>query len=633
MTLLTPAVPSPRREPPYSLVGLIVALLIWAGLVVYGVILATTGWPRLQLMPMIGALDNCLLAPHPAATVRPCGDKPDSAGRLIEATLQALGPQFSRDGQYEVGYALNVPLLRMFQRDPSGQWRVDTAAARRVAKTIDDLKRPVLLYFFSTHFAVGGELEAELGKDVKNLAMTQMGPLPKDQYYDLDIYPWSVARVDNSLTQYRIEAMQEVLNEVCKLNAESLRRVKGVTVLGEVHQLFPGFESGMGFASEYKVTDYSDVSRAGFQTYLQNKFGTINALNQALTSDYQQFEEVPPPSLDIRKDKLSRYHDHVDAYAAGVLPISGWLHVDDGRQDSNWVHVFVNGHAVARVPARFGRQDVLASIPALGTADVGWRHDIDFSQFAPGLYRIDLALERGNVPLRHLAARTVGVIDRTQSAPQPMPGFNTSLALEAPTQDTKFWVDTPSDHLSLYFNPLVPLWHEFRGKQVTAYLQHVSGPVKQSCLGKGPVYTHQIVPFVNPGWDASRFAIDDSLKPNRDLALGISLYGEPIYGSSALDWLRSRTNPVFQTYGLRPKFQPYGVTEFHPLKPMDVASLDASLQMHRQAGARFVSFFAEPRWDGKRFEPGMNLFSLDPDNPKFGSDVLYGSFAKLLKQP
>lgn len=624
MTLPAPANEATHRQFPFSSWGEAIAFLIWAVLFGIGLKVGTTGWPRLQLLPMIGALDNCLFAPSPHASVRPCGENPDSAARLIESTLQSLGPQLSRNGQYEVGYALNVPLLRMFQPDALGQWRVDTAAARRVAKTIDDLQRPVVLYFFSTHFAVGGELEAELSQDANNLARTQTGPLSKDKYYNLDIYPWSVARVDNTLTKFRMEAMQAVLNEVCKLNFTSRSRVAGVTVLGEVHQLFPGFESGMGFASDYRITDYSDVSRASFQAYLKKKFGNIDALNQVLTSDYLHFEEIRPPALDIRKDKLVRYHDHVDAYAAGVLPVSGWAHVEDGHQDANWVHVYVNGRAVARVPAKFGRQDVLAAVPELGTADVGWRHDIDFSRYAPGLYRIDVALERGKNPLTHLATRTVGVVDRNQSAPQPTPGFDSVLVLEPAKQNTKYWVDTPQDFLSLYFNPLVPLWHEFRAKQVTAYLNHVADPVKRSCLGKGPIYTHQIVPFVNPGWDASRFAIEDSLKPNSGLALGISLYGEPIYGSSALDWLHQRSHK---------KARGYGITEFHPLRPMGADRLGAALHLHRQAGARFVSFFAEPRWDGKRFEPGMNLFSLDPDNPKFGSDVLYNSFATLLKQP
>jgi hypothetical protein len=35
---------------------------------------------------------------------------------------------------------------------------------------------------------------------------------------------------------------------------------------------------------------------------------------------------------------------------------------------------------------------VLAAKPEFGRANVGWRHDLDFSQWPPGIHRIDLGL-------------------------------------------------------------------------------------------------------------------------------------------------------------------------------------------------------------------------------------------------
>lgn len=596
----------------------------WALLSVFGFWQFNISWPHLQLMPMIGALDNCLLAKDSAASIKPCGGKPDTAERLIEFTLQALGPRTSQDGLFQVGYTLNVPLLRMFKKDDQGQWQFDVAAAKRIAQTIEGIDRPVVLYLFSTHFEVGGGLELELFGDPSNLAQTPDGPLPVDKYYHLKIFPWSVSRVDNSLTHYRKQAVDAVLSEVCKLSPLARTRVTGVTVLGEVHQLFPGFESGMGFASAYRVTDYSEVSKAGFHAFLAEQFGNVRVLNTVLAADYLRFEDVQPPSLDIRKDKLTRFHDHIDAYAAGVLPVSGWVHVEDGKTETNWIRVYLNGQEVGRVSARYGRQDVLAAKPELGTADVGWRHDIDFSDFSPGLYEIDVVLERGALPLKHLASRTVAVVDRAQNKPVSATGTAVLPNWGKPGPDTSYFVDTPGNLLSVYFNPLVPLWHQFRERQVTQYLNHVAEVAKKSCLGAERVFAHQIVPFVNPSWDSSRFAIADSLKPDSGLALGISLYGEPIYGDSALPWIKQRAYPK--------KYAPYGLTEFHPLKAMDANELREVLLMHRKSGARFVSFFAEPRWEGERIEEGMNLFSLDPENEKFASDVLYRSFSTLLKQ-
>lgn len=584
---------------------------------------------KMLLAPMIGALDNCLFSKESSHSKVACRGQAQSAVHLIDSTLQHLGPAQSPSGKYELGYTLNVPLLRLFQRTNQGQWQIDQSAVGRMAATIQDVDRPVVLYLFSTHFGVGGEMEAHLAADPANLAHTPKGPLPKDKYYDVNIFPWSVASTDNELTQRRSQAMKAVLDAVCALPGAARQRVKAVTVLGEVHQLFPRFETGMGFESEYLITDYSPASVNAFRRELATQFGHINRLNAFLQSDYPDFSAVDPPSLDIRKDTLSRFHEHIDAYAWGRLPVSGWVRVKGVPGSSNWVHVYLNGKWVSRVPARLGRQDVLAAKPELGTADVGWRHDIDFSGLAPGIYKVDMALESAGKPLMHLGQRAFGVIDRKQSAPS-LTAQHLLPALEVPDADVQYFVDAPQDQLSVYFNPLVPLWHDFRARQVTAYLKHVGQVVKDSCLAD-KAHTHQILPFTNPGWDVTRFAIGDSLLDGHGLKMGVSLYGEPVYGTSFLDWLTGFA-PVDGVASRRGLPREYGVTEFHPLKAMSESELREALERHRAHGAHFVSFFMEPRWKGELIEPGMNLFSLDPSNRQAGSDGTYASFATLIRR-
>jgi len=601
-----------------------VALLI--ALFVYGV------WQmqrssKLYLMPMIGALDNCLFAKSPELSWQGCKGSRKSAATLIESTLQSLGPAVSQDGHIEVGYALNVPLLRLFIRQQNGEWEIDQEAVKRVAQTIGDSARPMVLYLFSTHFGVDTPMETHLAQSSDNLAWTQNGPLPKDKYYNVTIYPWSLARTDNELSLRREQAMAAVLDKVCGLPWSARQRVRAVSILGELHQLYPRFESGMGFDSAYEVTDYSPASVEGFRRYVENRFGNIAALNDAVGADYPDFDAVLPPRLDIRKDRLTRFQDHIDAYANGKLPVSGWLSVKGARAQDNWVHVYVNGRFVARTPARFGRQDVLAARPDLGTADVGWRHDLDFSGYEPGLYQIDLALESGGKALQYLGRRTVGVIDRTQAAPPVLP-IQALPSMSKVDGQTEYFIDSPPDQLSVYFNPLVPVWHTYREHQVTEYLMHMAQVARSSCFGD-VVYTHQIVPFTNPGWDATRFAIEDSLLPHKGISLGISLYGEPIYGDSVLNWLRGPSVERASALWTKPS-RPYAITEFHPLKPMTRAEIRDALDRHWHQGVQFVSFFMEPRWQGERFEPGKNLFSIDPDNHQFGSNVLYESFSQLI---
>ena len=180
-------------------------------------------------------------------------------------------------------------------------------------------------------------------------------------------------------------------------------------------------------------------------------------------------------------------------------------------------------------------------------------------------------------------------------------------------------IDLPADQSSYYHNPLVPLWHAFRGQQVADYLQFFEGVVKRSCLAGTPHYTHQIVPFTNPGWDANKFAIQTSLKRQGSLRLGVSLYGNATYGKAFSRWLARSGHSV------------YGITEFHPLKALNASELQAVLAHHSTQGAAFVSFFLEPRWHGQRVERSYNIFSFDPKNAQFGSDQLYEAVQKNLQ--
>lgn len=613
--------------------GALVACALLFGMGVYGFMLAKeVRDQRLLLLPMIGALGNCILSRGDAPNVETCAGVPDSASGLIESTLDTLGPRWSPDGKYELGYTLNVPLLRLFGRDSAGNWTVDQKAARRVANTISQSDRSLVLYLFSTHFGVGGQLESELASRAENLAVGPDGwPMAKDKYYDVDIYPWSIATRTNSLTQMRETAINAVLNEVCKLPRDDRRKVKGVTLLGEVHHLFPGFEAGMGISTDYQVSDYSQHSIDGFQTFLKQRFeGDIAAFNRDIGGAFESFGRVLPPSRNIRTQRLNRFEDHIDSFAGGVLPVSGWMHVKaEDRGTIPWIHVFLNGSRVGRVPANLSRQDVLEAKPEFGSADVGWRHDIDFSRLPLGMHRIDVALEVGSGALQHLGTRSVGKVGSDQAAPRPL--FQEQLPpFEAVHPATSFFIDTPQDHLSVYFNPLVRHWHEFRQTQVTQYIQHFADVVRRSCMGQGRIFTHQIIPWVNPGWDSSRFAIDGSLRPEAGVDLGVSLYGRATYGPEVLQWLQTRRSFSAER-GARAGGRVYGVTEFHPLKAMNASELRRVFDQHAGEGALFISFFMEPRRGGQLFEPGINIFSFDPANSQSGSDVLYRSVADIMR--
>jgi hypothetical protein len=575
--------------------------------------------PRLLLAPMIHGVDLCSPAGGaPPRTERElaayCRHSGRSAATIVESSLAALGPPVSVDGRYEVGYTMPVPLLGLFMRDASG-WTLDSRAVERLTATLRESPRPVILHLFSTHFGIGAPIEDHLAGDSSNLAVSPLGPMPKDRYFGIDIFPWTLASTDNDITRFRRLAIEGVLESVCRLPATDRARIRAVTLLGELHHFHADFEGGMGVAGPYVVSDYSAASVDGFRAFLRQRFGAIDALNREVGERFTSFDEVEPPGMPGGAARPGR---HIDSAAHGRLPLAGWA-FDTQRADSGpvWVRIYRNGAQIARVPAAFGRQDVLQAMPAIGTADVGWRFDMDFTGLAPGEYRLDFVAERSAGALASLGTRRIVVAGTSPNLPAPAAGQPPPLNNADGLQGS---VDHPADSARVIYNPLAPLWHEFRGQQVVAYLGVFERLVRASCLAEVPLYAHQIAPFVNPGWDATKFAVDASLRQPGGLGLGISLYGEATYGTSFFDWLGTTTH------------RRYGVTEFHPLRAMSADELASTVERHRSQGAVFVSFFLDARPMESRDPALGNAFSFDPGNPLFGSDKLYEATRELLRR-
>ena len=602
----------------------------------------------LLVAPMVGNLDACLWNDEASASLpaafRPqtasCAGQQGSAADLLQQTLAPLSPDRP---DLRLGYTLNVPLLRLLKSGTSGTpgqpgqpsasaWVVDDDRVARVVHTLAQVKRPAVLYLFATHFGVDAPIERALMQDQRNLAQTQYGVLPADKYLDYSIYPWSVARTDNGITRARDSAIAAVARQMCR-TPDALKHVEAVTLLGEVHQLYPQFETGMGFESPYQIGDYSEASQAAFRAFLIRTHGTIDALNARLGSQFKRFDEVKPPRLDIRKDRLANYFEHIDATAHGSLPISGWVHVPAGRwhnwpaqiadppatlmeASKPWVRITVNGQLVGRTRADLSRQDVAQAKPAFGTPDLGWRFDLPFAHLAPGRYRVDALLELSG-GLATLGTRHINVMGRDQQMPTPGP----LLAPQANVlpADVAAHLDWPRESMDVYFNPLVPLWHAFRAQQVKTYLQHMQRAVAQTCLAQKPLYVHQLYPYGNPSWDANRYAVDASMQATSDWRLGVSLYGASSYGFEVGQRLKGW------------KQHQYGITEFHPMRAMTGDDMARTFALHRQQGAQFLSFFMEAKREGTVPQRMHNAFSLDENNPAMNGAVLYDAVRQVMR--
>jgi hypothetical protein len=604
---------------------------IFALAILVPLILASSPWwwpiaqrPPLVLAPMMD-LTPCLLASQGGtASIQPnwlamCSGPKASSAHLVESTLHRMQANEPPAGDnLQLGYTLAVPLLALLQLEQN-TWQVNTQALDNIVHTVSESQRPVVLYLFSTHFGVNAPIELVLAQNPNNIAYTPQGPLPVDTYYGMPIYPWSVARTDNPITQYRVQVIQALTQKLCRLPASVRSRIQGITLLGEVHQLFPNFQSGMGFNSPYQVSDYSPTSVGEFRRYLQSRYTSLQALNQQLGSDYPSFEAITPPSKDIRRDPLSRYQEHIDSYAVGKIPITGWVHSPDAARMAQVVKIYLDGRHIADAPVYLSRQDVRAARPEFKTADVGWRFDLDYSQLASGIHRIDLALSQPGQALIQLGSRAIFTAHGRQQTFATLP-MAALPAMQPLPERVVAYTDEPRDQASYYFNPLAREWQAFREAQVVRYLQYFNTVVSQSCLFDTRRYTHQIVPQFNPGWDSGKYAVDASLQSMERLHTGISLYGETSYGRSLGEWFKQSSHNY------------YGVTEFHPLQAMTPDQLRDVLKQHSDHGARFLSFFLETWWQDHRVSSRPNLFSFDPDNRQYGSDALYTGMKALLAQ-
>ena len=602
------------------------ALLVLAvSLVLAAVFAYFSNRKQLLIAPMIGGLHPCTFLHREIAKANPdfqysklCAKDAASPSQLIKTTLDSISDNRFEFGKFKLGYTLNVPLLRLFDVR-GGEIVLNQEILQRVVASIANVDRPVILYLFSDHFGVDSPVEDQLAKDPNNLLQTRKGVMQKDRYYSYDIFPWSFVDTGNGIAKLRETAFNAVLDEVCKMPWHVRRRIEGVTLMGELHHMFPNFESGMGYSGEYLISDYSQRSIDGFRKFLAARYTSVADLNFYLGGNYRHFDDILPPSKNIRTEPLKDYLEHIDSFANGTLPISGWVGKSGASTaGKDWIQIFDNGEFAARVPVAFGRQDVLAAHPELGTADVGWEFKLEFAHKPRGIHQISIYLERGTQPLALLTTREIALIERSQAAPQilPVKPLPKSVPVDPSVQ---FVIDHPAPLSAYYYNPLVTLWHDFRKTQITHYLNHFGDIAKSKCIKPELIYSHQILPFVNPGWDENKFSVGSDLGVPPNLRLGASLYGEASYGTSFFDWYAASGRDA------------YGVTEFHPLKAMDAPTLNRVLDQHYQKNARFLSFFIDSAGLDENSKDSLNIFSFTPHNKNAGSNVLYESIREILK--
>ncbi|MDD2547378.1 MAG: hypothetical protein PHI55_14020 [Burkholderiaceae bacterium] len=577
----------PAKNPPFLIAPTIEGLMV-----------CDAAAQNLAIPTLEKAVEDCQARKaHGAAAVR----------RLLDQ-LEPGGPQ----GQVQVGYTVTLELLKLYRRTPKG-WAIDDAQVTAFLDLITQVPRPVVLYLSAGHFDSHGAIVQELEKDPANWMQLRDGTVPQLGYFGYRILPFTLrSEVQIPVNRYRFEALRHIAKRVQALPVAVQKRIVAYTLAGEVHQLFPDFENGMGRYQDIRVTDYHPASVAAFRRWLATEYGSVQALQQRTGLAYPHWDAVPAPSKDIRSERLDSFGEHYDAFADGTLPLSGWLW--DPQNQIQRLELFVNGQRVGPVARGLHRLDVYRAVGEITDPNVGYRVDYDYRALPAGHHLAQIvATVQGKARL--LAAVPFVVVPRDQSkVPAHPPRGLTGLAKAEGLPGLRSWLDLPRAGQDLYHNPLARDWNRFRAQQVRDFLGRFHAVAQEAGLPADKLYSHQILPQVNPSWNPQLFAIGESLDGKAPWKTGLNLYGGATDSAWVRDFLRER--------GIRD----YGVPEFHPQQWKSAGVHLAALRSHQEAGARFVSpyyFSVVPQRFKGAPEHGVNRLEISPNNPKDGSDQLY----------
>jgi hypothetical protein len=564
------------------------------------------------------AADPAVVTQEQAAAY--CAARNENAASRITAFLYGIGPAISPSGHFALGYTLTLPLLGFYHRQPSAGWVLDRDALNVAIRTVRDVNRPVVVYLSANHFTDGGiELSDELSRDPRNLMWTRHGPLKSDGYFTVSLHAWTLTDMDAPITRLRREAFTAAMEEICRLDAPSRARIAGVSVLGEVHELVPNLTAGQGFDAGFDITDYSPISAARFADYLRMRFGTIDRLNTWMDASFQRFEDIQPPSRDIRRDVLHNFFEHIDAFAAGKVAVQGWAFDPSGRTPH--VSLYLDGRFRGETLANLNRADVAEANKAVTSQNVGWRFDLDYRREPVGVHTLEVFLEAHGRKTR-IARRGLTVVARDQRPSPALPATAVQADAPDPKSPVLFYIDGPAPLTPLFYNPLAELWLEYRNKVVADYLAGFATIAARSCLGPDAVFSHQILPELNSSWNRDLLAVEQSQRPNPIYHQGATLYGGAAYGPAFFDWARA--------YG----WTSYAVSELHPRFNRPVSDNDAMFEDHRAHGARFVAPYFMSITPPRVAPPlgvGLNAMVIDPTNHVLGSDTLYESIVDIMR--
>ncbi len=546
----------------------------------------------------------------------------NGAGR-ITAALDAIGPRISPSGKFQLGYTLTLPLFRYFKK-VNGNWELDSDTLSENLRTISHVDRPVVVYLSSNHFIDSGKaLCRELASDSVNLMWDRNGPMRSDTFFDSSVIPWTLADQNAPVNVLRRRVFGAAIEAICSLPEVSRERIVGISMLGETHQMYSSFFGGPTFSASFsESTDYAPVAIAGFRTWLARTYKDISLLNGELEADFSSFEAVNPPSKDIKNETLDTFFDHIDASAAGIIPVYGWVHDAKGRDLIVTVHL--DGNVLGAAETGLSRTDVTDAVANISNPNVGFRLNLDFRNISHGIHTLEVQVSvSGMAPLR-LATQQLVLVNRRQ---EPSPAVNytgTSSSVLPITSDSSLSgaLDGPQPWAPVFYNPLARLWLTYRNEVVRNYIEQFAEIAGRSCISKDLLFSHQVTPSLIGSWNGDLLGADASKLPSDYYNPGTTLYGGTAFG------------PAFITMKKSFGWNRYSVSEMHPIVKLTREEYLSMFEMHRTNGAVFVApYFMYIGPTGLLSKTNEHeRFRIAADNPRCGSDAYWQAIQEIMKQ-
>lgn len=527
--------------------------------------------------------------------------------RLLDE-LEPGGPK----GQVQVGFQATLQLLSLYRRNGK-EWAIDEKKLDAYLQVITRVERPVVVYLAADHFDTQGPLVDELIKDKRNLMLLANGKPPVSSYFGYRIVPYTL-QADESIkvNHYRFAALRHVAKRINALPQAVRDRIIAITLLGELHHMFPDFEGGTGKYEKIQVTDYSPASVAGFRRWLAQRHGSLKQFNAQGGFSYVSFDQVPAPAKDIRVERLGSFGEHYGAFADGRLPIAGWL--SDPQGHISQLDLYVDGRLVGPFERGFNRLDVYRAVKDVSNPNVGFRHDFDFSELPVGRHLAQVVAQAKGGP--YLVSEVPFVkVARDQSPIKSvkvagLPGLNPLQGLNG----VKASLDLPRSMQDVYFNPLARDWNLYREWQVRQFMNRFHEVALEAGLPAGKLYSHQIMPRVNSSWNPQLFSVQQTLQADTPWKIGLNMYG----GATDSDWVRG--------FLAKHKITDYGVPEFNPQQWKRPGVHLNAMKSHYLGGARFISpyyFSVIPDRYKVQEKHGVNAMELRADNKTDGSALFF----------